>query len=80
MPGIAERIAEVAAAAERDNVAIDGSNGGPVHRWIMDNVNHRADQTFYLVLLITAELSDRAARREGYEDQMDRAAARVFKK
>ena len=80
MPQLEELLTQAAEKAEADGVEIDGEPYGPVHRWARLNMSYRADQEFWIVALLTAELNDRDARREGYANQCDRAAKLAFAK
>lgn len=77
---VEQLIAAMADQCEADGVAIDGEAGGAVHQWIVANVRHSAEQTFFIVFLLTAELADRESRRDGFTDQFDRAAQLAFAK
>jgi hypothetical protein len=77
MPDLDTLLTEAAEAAERDGVEINGEPYGPVHAWARQNVNYRADQEFWIVTLLTAELADREARRQGFKNQADRAISQV---
>ena len=77
MPDLDTLFAEAAEAAERDSVEINGEPYGPVHRWARQNMTYRADQEFWIVTLLTAELADREARRQGFKNQADRAIQQV---
>lgn len=72
-----ELLTVAAERAEADGVEADGAFDGPVHRWAERNLSYRPGQEFFVVALLTAELADRGARREGFRDQFDRAAARM---
>jgi hypothetical protein len=72
-----ELIHALADRAEAAAVPIDGERGGAVHRFAHAQGCPPA-KSFFVVLLLTAELADREARREGYANQGDRAAARAF--
>lgn len=78
---MADRLQELltvaAERAEADGVEIDGALGGPVHRWAERHLSYRHGQEFFVVSLLTAELADREARRQGFRDQFDRAASRL---
>lgn len=67
-------ISLAADAAERDGIAVDGEPLGAVHMWVMENISHRPEQTFFIVFVLTAELADREAQRQGFTNQLDRAA------
>ncbi len=67
-------IVQAAERAEAEGVAIDGENGGEVHQWVMRNCSFAPGQDFYIVFLLTAEMADREARRQGFKDQADRAS------
>lgn len=73
-----ELLAQAAEKAEADRVEINGEPYGPVHRWVREHIDYPADQEFWIVALLTAELNDRDARREGYANQCDRAAKLAF--
>ena len=64
--------------AEADGVPIDGEFGGAVHQWVERNCSMREGTSFFVVFLLTAELADREARRQGYRDQCHRAAELAF--
>lgn len=66
-------IQQAADRAEQDQVPLDGEPGGAVHRWCEENCEVPSGQMFFVVFLLTAELADRRARREGFRDQCDRA-------
>lgn len=72
-----ELLTVAAERAEADGVEIDGAFNGPVHRWAERHLSYRPGQEFFVVSLLTAELADREARREGFRDQFDRAASRL---
>lgn len=59
--------------AESAGIAVDGEPGGTVHRFAVSQGCPR-DKMFFVVFLLTAELADREARREGFRDQYHRAA------
>jgi hypothetical protein len=71
----------ISAAADRceaESVPIDGEPGGAIHQWASKNTNATPAQMFFVVFLLTAELADREARKQGYKDQSDRAAQLAF--
>ena len=49
-------------------------------RFVQHNCEYRPGTEFYIVFLLQAELADRSARREGFNGQADRAAAKAFGK
>lgn len=70
-----EQMAELCEAA---GLAIDDTPNGAIHRWVMQNVKHRPDTAFFIVLGIAGAMADRAARREGYSSAGHRAAILAF--
>ncbi len=79
MTQLTDLISQAAAQCEADGVAIDGAPNGAVCQWVRRNVSYRPDQEFFVVTLITAEMADRQARKEGYTSQSDRAAQLAFR-
>ncbi len=73
MSKVKELIVQCAERAEEAGVAIDGEPLGAVHQWIMHERLCRPEQEFWVVFLLTAEMADREARREGFKNQADRA-------
>jgi hypothetical protein len=73
MSRLQELIGKAADAAESDGVPCGGEFGGPVHEWVRRNVSYRPESEFYVVFLLSCELADRQARREGFANQADRA-------
>ena len=80
MSHLQELIGQTADAAESDGVECGGEFGGPVHEWVRGNVSYRPETEFYVVFLLSGELADRQARREGYKSQADRAVRRAAEK
>ena len=72
-----EILARAARLAEADGVPIDGAFDGAVHHWAQQHVTYRPDQEFFVVFLLTAEMADRQARRDGFANQAELAASRV---
>lgn len=67
-------IEQAAERAEQDGIKAGQSEfGGPLHQWVERNCELRAGTSFWVVFLVACELADREARREGYQDQSDRA-------
>lgn len=65
-----EALLEKAAESyEKTGLPIDGEFGGAVHLWCRENINYRPDTEFFVVTLLTAELADREARREGFDHE-----------
>jgi hypothetical protein len=77
---LAEILAQCAEQCERENVAIDGEPNGAVCLWVRANVKYRPETEFFVVTLLTAELADREARRQGFASQGERAATLAAKK
>ncbi len=75
----ADLITALADRAEAASIPIDGELGGAVHRFATAQGCPPA-KSFFVVLLLTAELADRAARREGYQSQAHRAAEIAYAK
>lgn len=75
-----ELLNKAADQAEKDGVKVDGEFGGEVHKWVRQNCSYRPSSEFFIVTLLTAELADREARREGFKDQFDRAWSKVSRK
>ncbi len=71
---LTDLIRRAADKCEQDGTVIDGEHGGAVHKWVLQNCQTKPGQDFFIVFLITAELADREARREGFDNQGDRAA------
>jgi len=63
---------QAATKALLDGVEIDGEFGGPVHKWVRENVYYRQDTEFFIVLGITAEMANIRAQEAGYTDQFDK--------
>jgi geranylgeranyl pyrophosphate synthase len=80
MSKLSDLITAAAERCEAEGVAIDGAVDGAVADWVWKNCEVALEQMFFVVTLITAEMADREARREGYEGQADRAAQRAFAK
>ena len=80
MSHLQELIGQAADAAESDGVECGGEFGGPVHQWVRRNVSYRPETEFYVVFLLSCELADRQARREGFKDQADRAVCLAAEK
>jgi len=70
---------QMAERCEEDKIDNDAEPNGALHNWVRENSNCKPSQEFYLVFLLSCALADRAARREGYEGQADRAAALMKK-
>lgn len=72
-----ERAAEL---CEAEGLPIDGEPGGAIQQWVWRNCAVPVEAQFYVVTLICAEMADRRAQREGYENQAHRAACKEFDK
>lgn len=75
---VKELIQKLADRAEAENVAIDGKAGGSVHQFVVKE-GYPHEQTFYMVFLLTTELTEREARREGFKSQSHRVMSRMTK-
>ena len=80
MSKVDDLIQQAADLCEAAGVEVDGEHGGAVHQWVESNCSFKPGQSFFIVFLLTAELADRRARREGFTDQCDRAAKLAFAK
>ena len=70
---LTQLIEKAADRAETDGIVIDGEPCGAVHQWVVQNCRCKESQVFFVVFLLTAELADREARRQGYRNQFHRA-------
>jgi hypothetical protein len=75
-----ELYSKAADAAIADGCTADDSPNGCISQWVQKNVNYREDTLFFIVLGICAEIADREARAEGFENNIDKAAKLAFAK
>lgn len=80
MTSLEQKIVQAAELCEAEGVEIDGELGGAIHNWVWKNCEVPLECVFYVVTLICAEMADRQARREGFQNQAHRAAQRAFEK
>ena len=66
--------AESAKLCEDAGIPMDAEPNGAVHQWVLANCRFRPGTEFFIVHGIVAAMCDREAQREGYRDQIDRAA------
>lgn len=75
-----ELYSKAADAAIADGCTADDSPNGCISQWVQKNVNYREGTLFFIVLGICAEIADREARAEGFENNIDKAAKLAFAK
>jgi hypothetical protein len=61
-----------------EGVENDAEPMGAIHRWVVQNVDHRPETAFFIVLGISAAMDDLDAQQEGYRNQFDRALQKKF--
>lgn len=66
-----ELISQLADRAEA--AGVDRSNTESVRDFIRTNCSYRPDTEFYIYFMLTCELADRHAQRQGFENQFDLA-------
>ena len=73
-----EEYNRIAKTAIAEGVENDAEPMGAIHRWIAQNVDHRPETAFFIVLGISAAMDDLDAQQEGYRNQFDRALQKKF--
>ena len=68
-----EEYRRMAEKASVEGVPNDAEPMGAIHRWVAENVNHRPETAFFIVLGISAAMADMDAQSEGYRNQFDRS-------
>jgi len=69
---------DCAVRCRKERVPLDAEPNGAIHRWVSQNVKHRPDTAFFIVIGIAAAMADIEAQSEGFRDQFDRAAKLAF--
>ncbi len=80
MSRLTDLIGQLAVVAEQEGIVASDMDNGKMPAFVRATCDYREGTMFDICFLLACELADRAAQREGYKSQGDRAATLAFAK